>query len=207
MKTPRSLFPDVPTLRARLTAGLNSSSGPARPVRILKRKLPRFMSTFPNEIVTCRLPDGRKRRVFVKYGAGQSHHSFGHRGDLQYEAEVYRRLLNPLRDFRPKYLGDHTDPATGSTSLFHASVYRNQRLSDITWKRSTRQPRIMARTARWLAEFHADHESRLRDPALHILKCYDAQYYRGWAQRTLEFARPLQARYPWLEELCQRGDA
>src|SRR6058998_3666240 len=139
MKTPRSLLPDLATLRVWLTAGLSAAGGPAPPVRILKRNLPRFMSTFPNEIVTCRLPDGNKRRVFIKYAAGQSHTSFGHRGDIAYEAEVYRRVLKPLRDFRPKCLGTHTDAVTGHTSLFLEYVYGNERLSDISWKRSTRQ--------------------------------------------------------------------
>src|SRR2546429_4621556 len=63
---------------------------------ILSRTLPPFMSTFPNEIVTCQLPDGRKRRVFIKYQAGQSHACYGHRGDVPYETEVYRRVLHSL---------------------------------------------------------------------------------------------------------------
>ena len=176
-------------------------------MRVLKRNLPRFMSTFPNEIVTCKLPDGRRRRVFVKYGGSRSHHSFGHRGDVFYEAEVYRRVLQLLPDFRPRYLGAHTDPETGDTSLFLEYLDRNNRLSDISWKRSTRQPRGMAQTARWLARFHTAQESRVRDSALSFLKRYDAEYYRGWARRTFEFARPLQERFRWLAELRGCGDA
>src|SRR5256885_16848077 len=91
MKTPQSLLPDLPTLTQRLRAGLDVAATEKRPVRVLERNLPRFMDTFPNEIVTCQLPNGRVRRVFVKYGGGQSHNSFGHRGDVPYEAEVYRR--------------------------------------------------------------------------------------------------------------------
>ena len=207
MKTPRSLLPDLATLRERLTIGLSNASSKGCPVRVLKRNLPRFMSTFPNEIVTCKLPDGRRRRVFVKYGGSRSHHSFGHRGDVFYEAEVYRRVLQLLPDFRPRYLGAHTDPETGDTSLFLEYLDRNNRLSDISWKRSTRQPRGMAQTARWLARFHAAQESRVRDSALSFLKRYDGEYYRGWAQRTFEFARPLQTRFPWLAELNQCEDA
>ena len=101
MKTPQSLLPDLPTLRKRLAIGLANASSEGRPVRVLKRDLPRFMSTFPNEIVTFKFPDGRKRRVFIKYGGGRSHHSFGHRGNVFYEAEVYRRVLQPLPDFKP----------------------------------------------------------------------------------------------------------
>jgi len=206
MKTPQSLLPDLPTLRKRLTIGLANASSEGRQVSVLKRDLPRFMSTFPNEIVTIKFPDGRKRRVFIKYGGGRSHHSFGHRGNVFYEAEVYRRVLQPLPDFKPKYMGAHTDPETGDTSLFLEYLYRNNRLSDISWKRSTRQPRGMAQAARWLARFHTAQESRVRDSALSFLKRYDGKYYRGWAQRTFEFARPLQTRFPWLTELNQCED-
>jgi len=207
MKTPHSLLPDLPSLRERLTLGLAVASPERHPVRVLKRKQPPFMSTFANEIVTCQLPGGRKRRVFIKYGRGRSHLSFGHRGDISYEAEVYRLVLQALPDFRPKYLGAHTDPGTGDTSLFLEYVDRNNRLSDLSWKRATRQPRAMAQTARWLARFHAAHESRVRDSSLSFLRSYDVMYYRGWAQRTFEFARPLLPRFPWLKKLRKCGDA
>src|SRR6266545_7007138 len=207
MKTPRSLLPDLPTLTGRLNAGLDGLAGQGRPVRVVKRALPRFMSTFPNEIVTCQLPDGRKQRVFIKYGAGHSHDCFGHRGDLPYEAEVYRRLLQPLPEFKPRCLGVYIDPETGDTSLFLQFVYGFKRLSDISWKRSKRQPRTMAKTARWLAGFHNDQQSLVRQASHSFLKRYVADYYQGWAQRTLEYARPLLSRYPWLTELQRAGDA
>jgi len=205
LKTPPTLLPDGPTLTARLTAALTDDGGEARSVSILKRELPPFMSTFPNEIVTCRMPDGRTRRVFAKYQAGQGHDSYGHRGDIPYETEVYRRLLRPLRDFRPKWLGAHTDPDTGDVSLFLEYVYGNVRLCDMVWKRSTRQPRAMIQSARWIGRFHAAHERSVDDRSLAFLKRYDDAYYRGWARRTLEFACPLHARFPWLTQLCE-GD-
>ena len=207
METPQSLLPDLATLQEWLTIGLSDASREGHLVRVLKRNPPPFMSTFANEIVTCQFPGGRKRRVFIKYGGGRSHVSFGHRGDISYEAEVYRRVLQLLPGFRPKYLGAHTDSETGDTSLFLEYVDRNIRLSDIRWKRSTRQPRAMAQTARWLARFHAAHESRVRDSSLSFLRRYDVMYYRGWAQRTFEFARPLLPRFPWLKALRKCGDA
>src|SRR5207302_700272 len=121
LKTPASLLPDSQTLTLRLASALGPDADKQRSVRILSRTLPPFMSTFPNEIVTCQLPDGRKRRVFIKYQAGQSHACHGHRID---------------------------------------------------------------------------------DPSLAFLRRYDAEYYRGWAQRTFEFSRPLHGRFPWLTILC-----
>ncbi len=93
LKTPASVLPDSSTLTLRLTAALGRDPHERRSVKILSRTLPPFMCTFPNEIVTCQLPDGRKRRVFIKYQAGQSHECYGHRGDVPYETEVYRRYF------------------------------------------------------------------------------------------------------------------
>jgi len=118
VKTPQSVLPDLPTLTKRLTAGLQDAADNGGAVKVLKRARPHFMSTFPNEIVTCQWPGGRKRRVFIKYGANHNHPAWGHRGDLAYEAEVYLRVLRPLLEFRPKCLGAHTYPATGETALF-----------------------------------------------------------------------------------------
>jgi len=206
MKTPPSLLPGLSTLTARLAAALDGHGGDGR-VKVLARNLPSFMSTFPNEIVTCQLPDGQKRRVFVKFQAGQSHVDFGHRGDVPYEAEVYRRVLRPLPDFRPKCLGAHTDSKTGDSSLFLEYVYRSMRVCDLNGKRSAGQPRAMTGTVRWIGQFHAAHEGRVEDASLAFLRRYDAKYYRGWAGRMFEFARPLQGRFPWLTQLRSTGDA
>ena len=85
MKTPQSLLPDLPTLTDRLAAALDGDDSSRHPLKVLQRKLPRFMSTFPNEILTCQLAGGRKRRVFIKYEAGHGHGSYGHRGNVAYE--------------------------------------------------------------------------------------------------------------------------
>jgi hypothetical protein len=207
MKTPQLLLPDLPTLTKRLTVGLHGSAGNGRPVRVLRRTVPHYMSTFPNEIVTCQSPAGRKRRVFIKYEGGRSHHSFGHRGDVSYEAEVYLRVLQAVPGFRPTFLGAHSDPRTGDTALFLEYADRCIPLSEVSWNRRICLPRPMVQTARWLARFHAHHEPRAAEPSLSFLRGYDAAYYRGWAQRTFRFARPLQRRFPWLAELRACGDA
>jgi hypothetical protein len=206
MKTPLSLLPDRETLTAGLTATLRNGCGP-RPVRVLKRQPPRFMSTFPNEIVTCLLPNGRRRRVFIKYEGDRFRHSFGHRGGVAYEAQVYRRLLNSVPEFQPKCLGAHHDPRACGTWLILEFVYRAARVSDLSYHRSTAQACARIQSARWLASFHAAFESGVDDPAHSFLIRYDAEYYRGWAGRTFEFAAPLRARFPWLRTLEDCGDA
>jgi thiamine kinase-like enzyme len=206
MKTPLSLLPNLPRLTAGLTAALSANENP-HPIEVLSRKLPRFMYTFPNEIVTCRLPDGRKRRVFIKYGTGRSHHSFGHRGDVCYEAEVYEHLLSSVKGFRPSYLGTSIEPGTGNTWLMLEFAYGSTRVFDLESHETTEQARALADSAGWIGRFHTACEGRIRDPSLSFLKTYDAEYYRGWARRTEEFSRPLRKRFPWLARLREWGDA
>ena len=206
LKTPASLLPDVETLTVCLTSAFSGYDSCGDAVRILDRKPPQMMSTFPNEVVTCRLADGSKRRLFIKYERGHRHDSFGHRGGVAYEAEVYRRLLQPLSDFRPKCLGAPADPNTGSTWLVLQYVSSAVRVSDLVYKRATRQPRAMAESARWIGKFHATHEPRVGQTPLVFLRRYDAEYYRGWARRTFEFARPLRPLFPWLIKLREAGD-
>src|SRR5207244_6889262 len=133
----------------------------------------------------------------------KSNNDVGCSVDCPYDTVVYRRLLHSLSDFRPKCLGAHTDLTTGNISLFLEYLYRSVRLSDMVWKRSTRQPRAMAQAACWIGQFHAAHEKHSNRVSLAFLKRYDPRYYRGWAQRTLEFSRPLHSRFPWLIRLCK----
>ncbi|HYT59667.1 MAG TPA: hypothetical protein VEL06_05825 [Haliangiales bacterium] len=206
MKTPLSLLPALPRLADGLMAALVAKDSP-RPVTVLSRKVPRFMYTFPNEVVTCRLPDGHKRRVFIKYQAGRGHQSFGHRGDVRYEAKVYQHLLRSLPGFRPRFLGALTEPAINDTWLMLEFAYGAARVFDLSFHESTAQARALMESARWIGQFHAACEARVQDPALSFLKRYDAEYYRGWARRMAEFSRPLQGRFPWLVGLRKWGDA
>ena len=206
MKTPRDLLPSLPTLRARLTAALMNGNPARGKVEVLERKLPPFMCTFPNEIVTCRLPSGRRRRLFIKYGGGLSHDSFGHRGDVPYEAQVYQSFLRSLPDFRPRCLAAHTGTKIDEPWIVLEYINDSVRVSDLTYKRALRQPLAMNEAARWLGRFHSTQQHRLAEPTLSFLKRYDADYYRGWALRTFEFAGPLRDRFPWLAQLESSGD-
>jgi hypothetical protein len=206
MKTPAALLPDLPTLRARLTRALGNGGATGRTVKILERKLPPFMCTFPNEIVTCQLPNGRRRRLFIKYAGGQSHDSFGHRGDVAYEGKVYQRLLRSVPAFRPRCLAAHTGARADEAWIILEYIAESVRVSDMTHKRASRQPLAMSEAARWLGRFHSTQQARVGEPALSFLKRYDSEYYRGWERRTFEFARPLWDRFPWLAKLKASGN-
>src|SRR5262249_39256996 len=84
-----SPFPD----RQALAASLRSAWSTGEPVVVLRRQRTVYERTFPSEVVTCRLPDGSRRRLLCKYSAGPGHRDGGRRGGGTYEAEVYRRAL------------------------------------------------------------------------------------------------------------------
>src|SRR2546425_1922139 len=154
MKTPTSLLPDLPTLTARLTAALDCEKPSRGPVTIVERTLPRMMCTFPNEIVTCRVPQDRKFRVFIKYAGEHGHVDHGHRGNVAYEAEVYRHVLPATPGYTPKCLGTHIDGRTGETWLILQYVDRYVRVSDISRRLESRLPNAMAQGARSIGQFH-----------------------------------------------------
>jgi hypothetical protein len=204
VKTPASLLPDILTLQMRLTSALANSSSSRQEVNILDRSLPAFMSTFPNEIVTCEFA-GRKHRLFLKHSGARSHHSFGHRGDVSYEAQVYEHLLRRLPDFRPKCFGSQMQK--GQACIILEYIDGSVRVSDLTYNRIPRQQRALVKSLQWLAQFHTQHETQTDKPSLAFLKRYDRAYFRGWANRTLKFSRPLRGRFPWLRQIARTGDA
>jgi phosphotransferase family enzyme len=203
MKTPPSLLPDLPTLTTRLSAALGVDGARASPLTILRREPPRMMCTYPNEVVSYRQLDGLGHRVFVKYESGHGHGAYGHRGNVAYEAEVYRRLLQLYPHSRPRFFGAHTDPETGETWLVLEYLDRFIRVCDMSIRRLTRQPTAMAQAARWLGRFHAAHQILPGNGSFPFLIHYDAQYFLGWASRTLAFAKSLRHRFPWLEVICR----
>ncbi len=191
-------LPDLETI----TQGLNSvlqhvATGGA--VKVVAREPHIYASTFPSEIITCHLDDGRELQLYCKYSAGVENDSFQHRGGVAYEALVYRYVLSPIGVRAPTYYGDYQDPATGWTCL----VLEN--LDNILWVSRTPSPETMlAKAADWVGRFHASGESRRSESGLGFLTVYDREYYNGWLVRSLEFARTSGERIPWLEALWQQ---
>src|SRR5437879_10677926 len=111
MATSRLHFPATRRLEAGLAAALdtNGKGGP----KILKRKLSPYSTTFPCEVVTCRLPGNKKTDVFCKYSAGIDYTGFGHRGGPAYELSVYREVLQPIGVSAPVCYGGQIDPKSG----------------------------------------------------------------------------------------------
>src|SRR2546422_1219449 len=83
-------------------------------VTVLQRQRNPYESTFPTEIVTCRVGgNGSPLRLFIKYGTKPFDGVYGHRGDVSYEARVYRDVLQALHTSTPAYYGVHRDETAG----------------------------------------------------------------------------------------------
>lgn len=96
MQISSSMLPDSESLTAGLSYVFFGERSANCHVSILELKSNPYTSTDPSEIVTCRLSDGVQLRVMCKYGL-ESWDNYDDRGEIIYEAEVYRRVLHPLR--------------------------------------------------------------------------------------------------------------
>jgi len=200
MKPPPSRFPDLEVLSVGLNAVVGGNGSRRSRISILDRTPAIYASTYPSEIVTCQKGNHREIKLYCKYMAGLSYDSYGHRGGVSYEIEVYRHVLQPLPISVPKFYGSYDDVATGDTWLIIGYVDRSLRLA------KGPQPETMLRAARWIGRFHAANEPRVSMPSLSFLKKYDSKYYLGWVRRTSVFAAGLQQAFPWLQTLAQRFD-
>ncbi len=185
-----------------LTAALNSvfsHNGYARGLPTAMRRKPTpYITTFPCEIVTCRFPDGSEVRLFCKCGARDGRCSYGQRGGVGYEAEVYHRILQPSGASTPTFYGSYTEPKTGGAWLVLEYLKNSLRAGKVSGLKA------MKLAARWIGEFHAANEALAAEASRSFLTAYDAAYYRGWPRRAFRLARRLDLPLPWLRTLCKR---
>jgi hypothetical protein len=178
-------------LREAIAAGGSSSE-----VSLVDREHDLHAATSPNETVVVTFDDARVR-IFCKYAGGRDHNMFGHRGGVPYESKVYTELLSKIEVGTPRCFGVHVDPASSDTWLFLEYIERSE------WFAMDPTVERFSAATRWLGSFHSQAAHLVGDPELEFLNRYDVAYYVGWANRTLEYARPLGGKYPWLRSVCE----
>jgi len=191
-----SEYPDIVSLTTGLTSVLSESMPSLCPVTVLHREAHIYRSTFPSEVVTCRLNDGRTLRLFCKYSGELAYKSHGHRGGVAYEAEVYRRVLRHMGNSVPRFYGTYADVARGQTWLIL------QHVDDFL--RAHEEPDALITCAQWIGQFHAACETIVSEQEVSFLATYDRGYYLGWSRRASHFAGPLHRRFAWFDSLCGR---
>jgi hypothetical protein len=195
-RTP-SCTPDLETLTAVLTTLLIENGPHKGELRIVHRELA-GQGTFPKEIVTCSLGDENKFRLFCKYEMGYNHNAYGHRGGVAHEARVYAQLLQSLEVSTPRLYGVYEDASSGHVWLVLDFLEQSVRVQ------KSLDARAMGLAARWLGQFQALSQERMRTNSISFLQRYDKEYYLAWARRTLQFFGRHQQPMPWLQQLCAR---
>lgn len=198
MKSKLALFPTLPTLIAGLTSIFKDSGLIKKTVKVLHRQPFDLMSTFPCEIVTCQLENGRELQIFCKYSAEKNHDTdFDHWGGISYEGSIYQHVLQPLSLSKPFFFGTYKDTAN---NIWLVIEYLKDSISlQMCWQEPLLS-RVLA--AQWIGEFHASSKFFSSTIPPYKLKIYDFDYYMRWAKRTLKLIKKRQYHYPWLESVC-----
>jgi hypothetical protein len=166
-------------------------------VAVLAREENVYTSTWPSEIVDCRAGSEGRLRLLLKYGPRDVRNAHGNPVGPAYEARVYETVLAPAGLAHP-FRGSVRP--RGSRSLCLVLEYL-----DSGWWRLNRveDPRAIVRVAARLGAFHAVAAARAGALA-GALNAYDAEYYEGWAGRSLRYVPGLADRFGWLEHVCRR---
>jgi len=191
-------FPSLRRLRVGLAAVFEQSAVLYDQLEVVERHENIAASTYPSEIVTCRLDDHVVLRLFCKYSTHLDCDTYGHKGGVEYEAQVYRDVLRQSKVLVPKYYGSYKESDTGRTWLVLSHLSNTTRVSRVS------DADALFKAARWLADFHARNEARLvRDP-IPFMHFYDVDYYQGWAERAASFVKRPEQDPSWMVVLCDK---
>jgi hypothetical protein len=163
----------------------------------LQREPNLLRGAFPSEIVTWLGNSGRKIQVLLKYHVPDIHTGYGYWGDVEYEATVYRVILETMPLSLPRFYGLITGNDASQQCLIVEYIPESTRLNKCPI-------RTIVHAARWLGRFHALASPFVDIPSASFLHRYGEEYFAGWARRTLEYARPIMDRYPWLPGVAER---
>jgi len=166
-------------------------------VSIVARRRNADASTWPSEIVDCRIGRAGRLRLLLKHGPREVRNAHGHLVGPAYEAGVYETVLAPAGLAHP-FLG--TIRPEDSSTLCLVLEYLGS-----GWSRLNRveDPRAIVRAASWLGAFHARTAAQAGALAGELNR-YDAEFYEGWARRSLRYLPDLDERFGWLGHVCRR---
>src|SRR6266404_4943481 len=104
-------LPKTDALKRGLASALQSEDVGGRFLTLLGREPTPYATTFPCEIVTCRIGRGKPRRLFCKYTAGGDYTGHGHRGGVGDENATYPNILARASKFRVTAVESRTERA------------------------------------------------------------------------------------------------
>lgn len=188
-------IPDDITLARGLSRIFDGGDTVSAGVQVVRRRPLAVASTFPAEVVTCRVSAGHEHQLFCKYAICRDQHSAGVRGGIPYEAAVYRDLLGPLSVGASHCYGAYTDSATGAAFLvieFLEGAWHVNQVPD---------SEMVVAAARWLGVFQRKVASQVVAAPDYLMR-YDHAFISRWAHRAASYAETLGRRFPWFARLC-----
>lgn len=185
------LFPGEQQLSQPLETMVNRFHSPDYMVALTDRKPFYYCSTSPAEVITCRLNNGQLVSLFCKYGGSHAQYSYGHRGGVEYEAEIYREILQQAPVSTPRFYGYSNDD---NKKVWLAIEYLSgsNLLKDIPYAEN------FAKAAAWIGHLHKFYESR----PCPVVKMYDTAYYEIWLKSVENLFGILKDKHPWLPAVC-----
>jgi hypothetical protein len=185
-------FPDNQTLLYHLSTILAGREGLTDQVELLSRNVSTQSSTFPAEIVNCKTADNRHVSLLFKYVGGLGPNNFNHRGGVDYEAEVYEKVLMYLPVTCAKF---YTSFRCGEKNERCLVI---EYLPDCVTMSSPLVADGLLKAAEWIGQFHALNE----DKAPSFITKYDESYYRSWVKRVERRLHEFNFEQPWFPILC-----
>jgi thiamine kinase-like enzyme len=182
-------LPETALLTKHLSKLFEAETG-AGELELVSRSSFRGSSTFPAEVLRCKLPGGREVALFGKYLAGLGPNNHGHRGGVEYEIRVYDALLRNLPLTKANYWGrcrfDETNEVLLLTDFLEGSysLKGNQEIN------------LYLHAAAWIAHMHNFFEEKVDD----FVKVYDHDYYEVWMNRMEKDESVVNSR-PWLQRM------
>ena len=170
----------------------NLLSVPGEPIEIISRLPFKGSSTFPAEIIHCKVARGKMFHLFGKYLAGLGPNNHGHRGGVEYEIKIYDEVLRKLPLSKARYWGKCSFPGTNEILLLMEYLEATNSLKG--------NPDInhYLRAAAWVARLHRFFENSLPS----FVKVYDRDYYFVWTNRMQNEPAILGA-HPWLTKVIR----
>src|SRR5688572_9697465 len=159
-------------------------SATAEPIEIISRSPFKGSSTFPAEIIYCKLHDGRALSLFGKYLAGLGPNNHGHRGGVEYEIRIYDEVLRNLPLPKANFWGMCFFKETEETLLLMDF------LEDSISLKGNPDINFYLNAASWAARMHSFFEGNVPS----FVKEYDQAYYTIWLTRMENEPAILQAR-------------
>jgi thiamine kinase-like enzyme len=164
--------------------------------RIISRKGFVEQGTFPVEVVTIQLKDGRTLDLFCKYLGSGGANNFGHRGGVSYEARVYEEVIAKIPLAHTRYFGTCIFGENVGLAIILEFLGKTLRFGYST------DPNALSKAAAWIGAFHRLTESSIPS----FLTVYTRDYYDHWRDQFADLSKPFFSEFPDLEKLIRVYD-